>query len=622
MLVFRAACLATTILLASGDLVPAQEFGETLEVDVVTIDVEARDAAGNVVTDLVRSDFHILEDGRRVDLTNFARVLPDGAAPPAPELQRKPPEGAAGVTPVPSSPATAAGRRTIVYFDAMHLRAASRQRALQQLREWATDLGTEDRVLVASEGLAGMTVELPFSADPAAVRAALDRVALQAVYGEGDDRDRATVVRTVVAIQRDNIALGSPCAPNIVDPVRGYAAATSGQVRRTLDRLAGLVSSLAGLPGRKALVYVSDGLPLQPGADLFEVLHQMCGGGAATTGVGYSSQPKPTTSPRGVIEKPNEGGEGVPMLDAGMIGPGAYQAQSAALDAAGYDLTPELQRLAAHASANRVSFYTLQASGLVGTFSADAANGPGEGLLRAGPVALLAAENLKEPLVFLAHETGGRAILDTNDFRRELKRMDEGLGSYYSLGYAPSHHGDGRDHHVEVRVGRPGVRLTYRRSYRDKRGIEQAADRLVTALIHGAEENPLEVQAEVGAPKPLPNGNYLVTTRLLVPLFRLATITREDVYEATFRVMVIAGVPGGEGSALRQMMVPLRVPHTEALTAFGQRFAYDVGLELSPGPHDVAFAIRDELGGVTSYLRRRVDLPPTAAPIPAATPVR
>ena len=36
--------------------------------------------------------------------------------------------------------------------------------------------------------------------------------------------------------------------------------------------MVGLTDALAGLPGRKALLYVSDGLPMVPGEDLFHAL--------------------------------------------------------------------------------------------------------------------------------------------------------------------------------------------------------------------------------------------------------------------------------------------------------------------------------------------------------------
>jgi hypothetical protein len=307
------------------------------------------------------------------------------------------------------------------------------------------------------------------------------------------------------------------------------------------------------------------------------------------------------------------------MLDASVLGPGAYRAQSAALDAASYDLTNDLRRLAAHASANRVSLYTLQAAGLTTLASADASLGADSTLLQVPAVASLAYENVKAPLVLLAQETGGRAIVDTNDFRSELRRMRQNLGAFYSLGFTPDHHGDGKEHRIDVRVDRPGVRLSYRRNYRDKPPLEQTVDRMLAALVHGVEDNPLDVTVELQPVEPMANGHYKVTVRLLVPLFRLATITHDDFYEGKLRVLAISQDPGGNSSAVRQVEVPLRVPHLQALTAFGQKYAYEVGLEFIAGEHVVAFAVRDELGGNASFLRRKVDVrPPVAAS--ASTP--
>ena len=586
----------------------AQGYGEVVEVNVVTVDVEVRDADGRVVADLERGDFQLLEDGHRVNVTNFDRVVHRSPSPVRAEAPAATPPAA----PVPAAAAPPVAEPTshvVVYVDNMRLHAGNRARALQQVRQLLASDVTGERVMVASQETGGLDIRLPFSSDRGAIAEAIDQVAKQAAHAQDDDHDRATAVQAVIAIQKQNIMSGDPCAQNIVEPVRGYAEQVRQQVRTTLGRLGMLVNSLAGLPGRKALLYVSDGIPMQPGQDLFEVLNQICGGGAATSGVGYTSQPDREGGP---VPKPSEGGIGIPMMDASVLGPGAYRAQSAALDAASYDLTNDLRRLAAHASANRVSLYTLQAAGLTTYASADASLGADTALLQVPAVASLAAENLKAPLVFLAHETGGRAIVDTNDFAGELRRMRQNLAVFYSLGYTPDHHGDGKEHRIEVRVGRPGMRLSYRRNYRDKPPLEQAVDRMLAALVHGVEDNPLDVAIELQPAKAMPNGHYLVTARLLVPLFRLATITHDDFYEGKLRVMVISGEPGGASSGVRQVEVPLRVPHLQALTAFGQKYAYEVGLELAAGEHVVAFAVRDELGGVASFLRRKVVVTPPA----------
>ena len=169
-----------------------------------------------------------------------------------------------------------------------------------------------------------------------------------------------------------------------------------------------------------------------------------------------------------------------------------------------------------------------------------------------------------------------------------------------------------------MRVRRPGVRLAYRRNYRDKPTLEQTADRTLTALVHGFEDNPLDVSVEILPAEPLPSGRFHVTARLQVPLYKLVTIIQNDVHAGRLRIMVIAGEPGRESSGLRQVQVPVLVPHAQMLTAFGQKFAWELGLELTAGDHAVAFAVRDELAATTSFLRRmvRVEAP---APAPGAS---
>ena len=593
----RAAALALLPVLAAERASLAQDYGETIDVDVVTIDVEVRDAQGALVTNLERGDFQVKEDGHPVKVTNFERVVrPSTVSEATAAALATPPAAAAEGATAPPEP----GGRWIVYVDNMHLHAASRARALSQVRDvLARGLLPGEQVLVASQDLSGLTVRLPFSSDPAAVAAAIDAVEKLAAHAQEDDHTRTTAVQALIALQQDNIRQGDPCATNLTVPVRAAAESLRADVRRTLGRIGFLVNSLAGLPGRKALLYVSDGIPLQPAQELFQVLEDMCSVGQAGAAaylppdlVGFDMQELPAVTNAG---------------------------RSAMLDAASYDMTTDMRKLASHASANRVSLYTLQAIGLSDPGGADASIGGDERILQEPTVAMSMRENPKQALVYLAQQTGGRAIIDTNDFSREVARMREDLAVFYSLGYAPQHQGDGKEHQVEVQVKRPGARLAYRRVYRDKPALEQTADRVLASLIHGYEENPLDVKIELVPAKPLANGHSMVTARLIVPLFKLSTITHDDFYEGKLRVLVATREPGQETAGMRQMEVPIRVPHLQALTAFGQNYVYEVGLELAPGEHPMAFAIRDELAGTASFLRRTVSVP-AATPSPAAEP--
>ena len=50
----------------------------TVETDAVNVTVTVRDAKGNLVTDLTRADFEVLEDGRPQDIQVFARAFDPG----------------------------------------------------------------------------------------------------------------------------------------------------------------------------------------------------------------------------------------------------------------------------------------------------------------------------------------------------------------------------------------------------------------------------------------------------------------------------------------------------------------------------------------------------------------
>jgi len=69
-------------------------------------------------------------------------------------------------------------------------------------------------------------------------------------------------------------------------------------------------------------------------------------------------------------------------------------------------------------------------------------------------------------LRYLADETGGFAIVDTNDFAGALKRVDAETSDYYVLGYYSTNPDlTKRTRRLDVKVDRPGVTIASRRAY-------------------------------------------------------------------------------------------------------------------------------------------------------------
>jgi hypothetical protein len=72
----------------------------------------------------------------------------------------------------------------------------------------------------------------------------------------------------------------------------------------------------------------------------------------------------------------------------------------------------------------------------------------------------------QDSLRVLADLTGGVPIINSNDFTRGLKRIDEETSDYYVLGYYSSNPDPARRRRlIEVKSSRPDVKVTHRREY-------------------------------------------------------------------------------------------------------------------------------------------------------------
>jgi VWFA-related protein len=616
MTIMKLLALSSLLLVAAGTPLSAAaappapappSFGEAVEVNVINVDVYATDKSGRRVDGLGKDDFEIREDGKPVPISYF-QVVGGG-----PEKAPSPAGGPAAPEASAAEPADAMS--LVVYFDNLTLYSAHRDRVLKQLHEFLDrQLAPGDRVMLITQEK-GLHVRLPFTSDPAAIARGLSAIeALAAKGGEGNHYQRQAFDE-IMAIQKASLtdAEPIPCPLHIVEPARAYADTMRQEVLQTINSLTLTINSLSGVPGRKALLYVSDGLPMTPGEEAFQFLTELCGGNG-TSGFGVSNT---VTNPG---RSPNSPAASTPELytvyDSTSLGPKSYRAaDEAPLDAQKYNVSKPLEALAAHANAQRVTLYMLQATGpQVPGGSDDATFGLDERLYQFPSIGLNARFNAQSSLKLLAEETGGKAILDTSDFRADFAHMREDLTSFYSLGFTPSHTGDGREHKIEVRARRAGLHLRYRQSYRDKPAVEKIVDRTLAALFYGIEDNPLDITAEAGEATPAENGQYAVPLRLKIPLFKLAILSQQDhAYVGKLRVLVAVRDDAGGTSPVRQVEVPLNIPRKEVLNALGQYYVYTLTLKLRPGLQHVAVAVRDDLAATTSYLSRPVTVNATAA---------
>jgi VWFA-related protein len=524
---------------------PEESFGESVTVNVVNVDVYVNDKKGRVAG-LARQDFELFEDGRPMAITNFLAVeggKPAGGAVAAeaadaglPAAAKLPP--GYDQTPLPEDQRL----RLVVYIDNFNLKPFDRNRVMRELRVFLDQkLRRGDQVMLVTYDRE-LHVRQPFTTDTALVNAQLlsiEKISAQGVHQEGDRRE---VLRNIDDAQSGSQAMSF---------ARAYAGSAFNDVSFTIDALKHLVTTLAGMSGRKAVVYVSDGLPMIVGEDVF-----------------YAVQNK-------------------------------YSGTSIISESSEFDTSRRFEELAAQANANRVTFYTIDAGGLRTYSSTSAENAtPGQGVY----IDSINMSNMQSTLQLMAEKTGGVAVINANSVGPYLAKIADDFNTYYSLGYSPPHVGDGRFHKITVKVKRKGVNVRYREGYRDKSIESRMSDGTLAALQFPFQANPLGLKIEFGAPAPRQDGLYLVPINVRIPLGKLALVPREQGSSAKVRLFIGAIDPDGHTSEVQQVPVPINVPAAEVSKLSGKNFLYSLSLLMRGGDQKVAIGMRDDVAAQESYV--------------------
>ena len=457
----------------------ASRFGEVVDVDLINVEVWVSDRQGRAVTGLRREDFRVREDGETVPISHFAEVR-GASRGRSPDPERSLPESGPAAGAAQSSPvAGEAGRgHLVVYFDQLRLRPASRKQVVGDLRRFLrSERLPPDRVLLLAQGNE-LVIEAPFGSDQAGLDSALARLASTTGGGVGIELERSLALRRLQQLWQQARELStSPCPwflRRAGPEVESYSRQNRDRLAITLNHLSSTASFLAGVPGLKTLVYVSDSLELHPGTELLSFVDGLC----------------------------------------------PEQRDITRFDLAG-ELSEPFRQLTRHANTNRVTLYTVQALGLQSGFLTTA-DQPAVDLRGTRNFESTLRNSQRDGLFYVASETGGRAILNRNRFGGELEAIAEEMTTYYSLAYAPTHGGDGAEHRIEVDVAGDGLRVRHRRGYRDKGPDERMADRLESALYLGLMSNPLQARLGAGTVRRGTGGKFILPLHVLVAADRVA----------------------------------------------------------------------------------------------------
>ena len=523
---------------------------------MVIVDAYVTDRKGRPISDLRQEDFELFEDNRIAVIASFEPPTAV-AATPGRESRIQPKNATAN--PAPEREALTVA----IYVDRWLLSGAGRKRALDQAATIAErHLAEGARVVVIAEdkGLRPLT---PLTTDFTLVRAALTRIQGWATESPGIAESRNVLeqiesrIELGKAEQCDCVCL----LPELVSMVRGYSTFRSIEVQDAANRLAFLVNALGSIPGRKALIYVSEGLEQRPGIQLYDQLGQIC--------------PEALHKDASTIY--------APMQE--------------------FETSTPLREAAARANAARVTFYPIDARGLSTLSGGDVSIANREYVPSAKNDSIKDA-NLVNQYRLLAEETGGFAMIRGLDPNSAMKRFDADVQGHYILGFVPGDP-DGKSHRLRVELNakaqaKRNAEIRHRQSYFRAEVPARRGQRALSTLLFGLEENALDARVEIQR-----TSLTAARVQVSVPLSALKPLPGASDGEARVQVVISFRSTQSEQSPVTVREKEVTYSLTAAdLRGDGNRRVIVVDVPVGEGAYEFAVGVEDIGSGGAAYLRR------------------
>lgn len=590
---------------------PEAGFGEVVDVNLINLDVFVTDRDGKPVHGLEAADFTVQLDGDRVKGIDFFDEVRAGSTAGAATsavapLATPPAAPASGVAKIPAEQPL----RLALVVDNRNLRPANRNRILDELRSFLTPrLGPGFEVMVLTQDQS-LNVRQTFSADPELFGRTLDAVAQLPPARFAREAERQAVLNSLQNVIR-LLAEDSPAgqqfalaeAESAIRQVVVYADSARRDVVATVESLKQVVRALGSLDGRKALVYVSDGLPVRPGDSLATAVQDTLRDGRTvqTPDSGFGG------GGRGVGVDGGDPGAGA---GAGGSTPPTVASQVAHLrnELTPYDTTNVFLELTALANARRVTFYPVNgAGGEIAALGADSRSDVGQ---VSSPSTFLIADqqDLRDSLLLMADETGGQALASGTDVDGWLTKVEQDLQTFYSMGLSAPQLADGKVHKVKIKVKGRGREIRYRQSFLGRDPGNVQPDRTSAALLLGIEDNPMGLAVEVEGEQDRGDGTYQVAVLLRVPMAQLAFTPVGEEQQAQLQVFFSIAGADGRVTPVASLPLTIKVPADQLESARNQYYGARLPVVMAPGEQHFAIGVWDAAGGLGSYIASEVEV--------------
>lgn len=367
-------------------------------VDLIQMDASVTDKKGQPVVDLKAEDFILEVDGRKQPLTNAAYF---GAVPRA--------QG--GALSAAAAPRPGGGNTIIFIVDDLNMSFGSMYYARRGLRHFASEWGSSGtRAAIRTTSEEAATFTLFTTAEPFENKAAALRYNIRSNQGIRSVRPMPQISRVTAGMSPEVQAVFAGAAnPSMV----------SSNLQQRLYSLVSTINSMRSLPGRKALVFVSEGFA------------------SLSTGTG----PLGFDSPFATL----------------------FTIDSAVREA--------MRLITEVANRASVVLYTVDPRGLFADFPS-AEDDPDAALIGSMMQARgFDRVHTQGSLQELAGATGGLAVINRNDLQGGFSDIVRDQSAYYLIGFEPTQKtfvkssGRAKFHKIRLKVNRPDVRVRTRAGF-------------------------------------------------------------------------------------------------------------------------------------------------------------
>jgi VWFA-related protein len=509
-----AALLLGSVTAAPSQLAETETFRTGTR--VVEVDVVARDKRGPAAG-LTKADFTLLDNGKPQDIAFFTVRSAAASATPPNQSANRPLPAAGAVSNRPNPNEDAPATQTILLLDRIFTSQVNQVIAIQRIVKFLGLRRQRDGVGIYSLG-ADIRVIQDVTADDRLLRRAAQSLTAQDVAKRSSD---TTGMTEKAAADYSQLSMDER-----IDALK--------------HALQAVARHLANVPGRKSLIWISEGFPV-----FYCVPHLPC-----------------------------------------------------------FNYTPQMQEAARALSDANVALYAVDPRGLIGALgritgiSNAESQGPASQRVPGYIVAPVGPEHV-ETMNLLAGLTGGAAYYNTNGLEESMLQAVEDGDVTYSLGFYPSEDSqDGQVHKLKVNVSKTGVSVRYRQSYFATKAKFEAQDH---PTLDRLMRDPLDA-TQIGLvaeapPDPAQPGFFKVHVSLDLHDIQLANQDGKWVgaVDLAFHVE--------ESNSAQTTSRTIEIPEDKLADALQKGFAFDHMIEWQKKTGNLRVVVEDKASGAAGSLR-------------------